>query len=214
MAHAPQAERRREQRRQVRRAILDATEALLLADGVERFSIRRLVERCGYSAPTIYHHFGDKFGLFDALLEERFQILFRRLRRVPRGDDPVEYLRQIACVFVRFGLRHPTHYQILLTPGDPERTPPASIEESREMLEQAWSRLWEEGRLRCGELAAAGQALWALAHGLIALQTSRPDQEWSKTLVDDSIDALLRGLVAPPAAETPPEASNGRRGRS
>ena len=203
MAHAPQAERRREQRRQVRRAVLDATEALLLADGVERFSIRRLVERCGYSAPTIYHHFGGKNGLLDALLEERFQKLFRRLRRVPRGDDPVAYLREAARTFVRFGLRHPRHYQVLSLPQKTESPPPQSIEESREMLERPWVELWEEGRLRAGEVESAGQALWALAHGLIVLLSSRPGHPWSKTVIDDSIDALLRGLVAPPPAKRP-----------
>ena len=36
-------QRRSEQRAQVRRSILDATEALLLEEGEERFSIRRLV---------------------------------------------------------------------------------------------------------------------------------------------------------------------------
>jgi len=62
-------QRRSAQRAQVRRAVLDATESLLLEAGEEQFSIRRLVERCGYTAPTIYHHFGDKKGLIDALLD-------------------------------------------------------------------------------------------------------------------------------------------------
>ena len=42
-----------------RRAILDAAQALLLEVGVERLSIRRVSERCGFKAPTIYHHFRD-----------------------------------------------------------------------------------------------------------------------------------------------------------
>ncbi len=212
--NSPSADqRRRAQRSRVRRAILDATEALLLEEGAERFSIRRLVERCGYTAPTIYRHFGDKPGLLDALLEERFQKLFRRLRRVRRGEDPVEYLRAVARTFVRFGLRHPTHYQLLAGPREPEWTPPPSMEESRELLEQPWVELWEAGRLRAGDVDAAGQALWALSHGLIVLLTGRPDHEWSKTLIEDSIDALLRGLVAPPPTVRP-EAGRRQKGRA
>jgi AcrR family transcriptional regulator len=205
MSTATHVQRRREQKGVVRRAILDATEALLVEEGPEAFSIRKLVDRCGYTAPTIYNHFGTKTGLVDALLEERFDRLARRLRRVPEQDDPVAYLRATAKVFVDFGRRHPSHYRLLSQIRDAEDDPPRSFERSRELLESAWARLWEEGRIRAGDLDTAGQALWALCHGLIALPIQRPDYPWSPTLVEDSIDALLRGLVAPAAAERPEE---------
>ena len=89
----PAERRRSQQREEARRAILDATEALLVEDGYEQFSMRRLAARCGYTAPSIYHHFGDKQGLLDALLEERFQRLLVRLRRVRTEGDPVDTLR-------------------------------------------------------------------------------------------------------------------------
>ncbi len=43
---------RRRNRQQARRAILEATEALMLEGGGDDFSIRRVATRCGYSAPT------------------------------------------------------------------------------------------------------------------------------------------------------------------
>jgi AcrR family transcriptional regulator len=191
------AQRRTEQRAQVRRAVLDATEALLLEEGAERFSIRRLVERCGYTAPTIYHHFGDKTGLLDALLDERFDRLARQLKRVPRGGDPVAYLRAMGLAFVRFGLRNPTHHRLLFAPRAQPVAPPRSALEVQEMLEQAWTQLWEEGRLHGGDAASAGQALFCLLYGLTSRRIARPEHDWSKTGIEDAIDALLRGLVAP-----------------
>jgi AcrR family transcriptional regulator len=194
-------QRRSEQRAQVRRAILDASEALLLAEGEERFSIRRLVERCGYTAPTIYHHFGDKEGLLDALLDERFERLAQQLKRVRRDGDPVEYLRAMGLAFVRFGLRNPTHHRLLFAPRAQQHAPPRSALEVQEMLEQAWTELWEQGRLRSGDASAAGQALFCLLYGLTDRRIARQDHDWSKTGIEDAIDALLRGLVAPaPAA--------------
>jgi AcrR family transcriptional regulator len=198
-------QRRSEQRAQVRRSILDATEALLLEEGEERFSIRRLVERCGYTAPTIYHHFGDKEGLIDTLVDERFERLAQQLKRVPRGGDPVGYLRAIGRAFVRFGLRNPTHHRLLFAPRAQQHAPPRSAQEVQEMLEQAWTELWEEGRLRAGDAAAAGQALFCLLYGLTDRRIARPAHDWSKTGIEDAIDALLRGLVAPEPAK------NGRR---
>jgi AcrR family transcriptional regulator len=197
-------QRRREQRAQVRRSILDATEALLLEEGEERFSMRRLVERCGYTAPTLYHHFGDKTGLIDALLDERFERLARQLKRVPRGGDSVGYLRAIGLAFVRFGLRNPTHHRLLFAPRAQPHAPPRSALEVQEMLEQAWTELWEEGRLRAGDAGAAGQAMYCLLYGLTARRLARPDHPWSKTGIEDALDALLRGLVAPEPARKRP----------
>lgn len=190
-------QRRSQQRADARRAILDATESLLVEEGYESFSIRRLVERCGYTAPTIYHHFGDKPGLLDALLEEVFQKLVRLIHRVPESDDPIEYLRALARAFVRFGLRNPTHYWLLTQPRDPASPRPRSVEQVQELLEKPWLELWKKGRLRSSDAGSASQSLWALSDGLIHLRASRPDHEWSKSLVDDSIEALLRGLIAP-----------------
>jgi hypothetical protein len=46
---------------------------------------------------------------------------------------------------------------------------------------------------------------------LIHLRASRPDHDWSKFLVDDAIDALLRGLIVP--VQRPQRTRRGRGGR-
>ena len=53
------SDRRLRQREKARRTILDASEEMLVSDGYEHFSMRKLAARCGYTAPTIYHYFGD-----------------------------------------------------------------------------------------------------------------------------------------------------------
>jgi AcrR family transcriptional regulator len=195
-------QRREAQRDSARRTILDATEQLLLDDGYDEFSIRRLVERCGYAAPSIYHYFGDKDGLLDALIDERFAKLTAQLKRVPRGTDPVANIRGLAIAFVRFGLRNPEHFRLLFTPRAGNQTPPPSGEEARQLIEATLADLWESGRLRSADPQTAGQALSVLCQGLVWSRISRPDYTWGKTLTEDSIDALLRGLVAPDDAAT------------
>ena len=93
MSLEPAKRRREKSRADARRIILDATEAMLVEEGYERFSIRKLVDRCGYTAPTIYHYFGDKPRLLDTLLEERLENLVRELHEVSLGEDPVANMR-------------------------------------------------------------------------------------------------------------------------
>src|SRR4029453_9095360 len=112
---SPAETRRARQREEARHAILDATEALLLEAGGEAFGVRALAARCGYTAPTIYHYFGDKDGLIDALLEERVAVLADAIERVPVTRDALADLRAVLMVFVGFSAAHPTFDRLMWT---------------------------------------------------------------------------------------------------
>ena len=191
-------QRRSEQRAQVRRSILDATEALLLEEGEERFSIRRLVERCGYTAPTIYHHFGDKTGLIDALLDERFD----RLRSPDEARAP---RRRLGGVPARDGAR--------VRALRPPESDPSSATVRAARPAACTSALRARGAARCSSRPGRscgnrdgcvrvtrvprGRRCSACSTGSSRGASCGPDHDWSKTGIEDGIDALLRGLVAP-----------------
>lgn len=196
--------RRLQQREDARRAILVATESLLMEGGADGLSIRRLAERCGYTAPTIYHYFGDKRGLVDTLLEERFTELVDVLDRLPQTDDPADVIRARARAFARFGLKNPVHYRLLTVAREPGADLPPASEAAADFLQRPWEELAEQGRLSI-DIETAQRALWATVHGLLTLHSSRTDLEWPGAIFDETIDAMLRGLVreAPPDAKRP-----------
>lgn len=187
--------RRQRQREEACRTILDAAEALLVSQGFERFSMRKLAARCGYTPPTIYHYFEDKSGLLDALVESRMSEAVETFRRVERGPDPVENLRRIFGAFAAWGTANPTHYELLTVHRQRAEALPAG-EEARELLAQPVDALHAAGRLRA-DVETSRQAFWALVHGLISLRRSRPDVEWAPELTDRAIDAMIDGLVLP-----------------
>ncbi len=194
---SPQPARRRngQSRTDSRREILDATETILVESGHDGFSIRKLVERCGYTAPTIYHYFGDKTGLIDALLEERLGKLVEELERVPLSLDPVENMRSLCRAFARFGLNHPTHYRLLMHPRADDAAPLAAGEESRRIMEQPLDELAAAGQVALGDLELARQSIWAYLHGIISLRAARPDVEWREDLLELSLEAMIRGWI-------------------
>ena len=197
MSHPAIEERRVQSRTETRRAILDATESLLLEVGHTGLSVRKLVERCGYSAPTIYHHFKDKDGLIDALLEERLMLLASDLKSVPVVEDPVENLRALTHAFAMFGLRNPTHYQLLMELREDDARVIESAEEARRLMqipaEQIAARNWIER----GDLEGFRQAIWAMVHGIVSLRALRPDVEWKPELLDQSIEGIICGWLTP-----------------
>ena len=183
-------DRRLRHREEARGAILDATQELLVEQGYESFSMRKLATRCGYAAPTIYHYFGDKPGLLDSLIELRMREVSAEMRAVRLARDPVENMRRLFIAFARWGLANPTHYQLLTSTREPH---PAG-EEAREVLMRPVTQLAEQGRLET-DIELARQSFWALVHGIISLQTTRPEEGWSEQLIERALDAMISGLV-------------------
>ncbi len=175
--------------------ILRAAEALLLAEGIEGLSIRKVSQRCGYTAPTLYHHFGDKRGLLHAVLEARFRAVYLLMRRIPRGGDPAAYLRRMARAFLRFALANPDHYRLLTTPHleDPAAIP--SAEAARALVKSALADLARQGTLLTDDVEAAFEVTWAMLHGVISLQLAQPQHAFSPELAELALDTVEGGLL-------------------
>lgn len=189
--------RRERQRSEARSAILAAAEALLLEKGGPDFSMRSLGRRCGYSAPTVYHYFGDKDGLIEALLESRLARLAERLERVPRRRDPGAELRDLFVTFVEFGAVNPSFgrlMQSVSSKGESHSAP--AMERVRERVRVPLDELVESGRLGDIDAETAGQMLWALLHGLMWLPVLEPEVAWASDLPGRAFSALLRGMAA------------------
>src|SRR5216684_1275863 len=120
-------ERRARQKTLLRQQILDAARDLLVREGYEKLSMRRVAARIDYSPTAIYLHFKDKQDLVSSLCDETFARLIRELETLPdEFPDPLARLRKGMERYISFGLKHPDHYLptfVLPLPADldPER---------------------------------------------------------------------------------------------
>lgn len=76
----------------VREALLDTARRLFLARGFAPVTIRQIATAAGSSPATIHYHFGDKLGLYRAMLEVAIAPLVEALQRVadPARADQVD----------------------------------------------------------------------------------------------------------------------------
>jgi len=192
----------RRRTRSTRRAILEATQALLFELGADQLTIRRVEECSGFKAPTIYHHFRDKTGLIDALLEERCAELYAKLCRVPRRPDAVAYLLELARAYLEFGLANPGQYALISAPRAESAELLPSAEAARKLVFRALAEACTSRVQRGQDPEAAFQAVWAVLHGVVALRASRPDHPWRPELVGLALRTIERGIVGP--EELPP----------
>lgn len=106
------AERRRREKDNLRRAILDAARELFVAQGYEAVTMRKIAGAIEYSATTIYGHFKDKDEILVALAEEGFNLLADRLETMTT-TDPLEQLRQGGHLYFDFARHQPNYYTIM-----------------------------------------------------------------------------------------------------
>jgi len=77
-------------------AVLAAATALFTSKGFANTSVSEICAQAGVSPPTLYYHFGNKDGLFEAVVEETIQLdgFCQLLREAVDGaGDPWDKLR-------------------------------------------------------------------------------------------------------------------------
>lgn len=134
------------------REIVDAARELLEAEGPDGLSMRRVAERVGIRAPSIYKHLPDKQALEAALISAGFE----EWAEAFKGESPEE----VGQAYRAYALAHPHLYRLMterplprerLTPGVEERA-------ARPILEAV------------GGDEHAARAAWAFAHGMAILE--------------------------------------------
>jgi AcrR family transcriptional regulator len=175
-----------------REAILGAATSLLAAGGAEGFSIRELCARAGVTAPTVYHHFGDKAALVTRVIDECFGEFDRATAAAGAPADPVEALRWAFDRYVEYGTTHPSHYRVLF--AHRQERPSAAAASSYDRLLQGVRAVADAGRLRrpVGEVAAA---FWAAVHGVTSLLIAGFDPPLGAPVVAVVRDAMLAQLT-------------------
>jgi AcrR family transcriptional regulator len=173
-----------------REIVLEARE-LLEAEGPEALTMRRLGERLGIRAPSLYKHVADKEALETAVIAtgfedvaERFEAAVAANRRRPLAAFAAEYRA--------FALAHPHLYRLMNDrPLRRDLLPPGV-----------------EARAAAPLIAAAGsqeraRAVWAFAHGMTILELNGrfpPDADLDAAWAA-GLRALERETAVAPAAD-------------
>ncbi|MEP6986536.1 MAG: TetR/AcrR family transcriptional regulator [Chloroflexota bacterium] len=187
-------QRRKQEKQEVRQAILIASTELFLAHGYHNFSLRQVAEKIGYSPGTIYLYFQDKDAILFTIMEEGVVRFATMLAEAAAATDARERLTRIGEAYIRFGVQNPAHYQLMFMQRPdylaraPENTPQPILE-----IFDLWRKVVEDamqaGVLRPGDPTSTGDILWALLHGVVSIAILMPNFD-EKRIHDMSAKAL------------------------
>jgi AcrR family transcriptional regulator len=150
---------------------------LLEQEGPQALTMRRLAERVGIRAPSLYKHLPDKAALEAAIIATGLEEAAATFEQAVigsgggtragggagagggDGDGVVGALAALAAAYRGFALEHPHLYRLMNNgPLPRERLPPGLEERAAAPL------------LRAAGSQARARAVWAFAHGMVMLE--------------------------------------------
>jgi AcrR family transcriptional regulator len=137
--------------------IVAAAGDLLDEEGPSALSMRRVADRLGIRAPSIYKHLPDKQALENALISAAFEEQACEFEKALDDPDP---LGALANAYRRFARERPHLYRLMTErPLQRERLTPGAEARAAAPVLQA-----------LGADVDAARAVWAFAHGMTILE--------------------------------------------
>jgi AcrR family transcriptional regulator len=179
------------------RLLLAAAQLMDAAQGAE-VSTRAICERARVQAPTLYHHFGSKQGLQDAVITHGFkQFLADRAASADGATaDPIGDIRDAWDLHVRYGLENPSFYTLIYGRAVPGQ-PCGVVAEGEAMILEALQPVARARRLRVAPERAAREIL-AASTGVVLTLIAQPPERVDFSLSDDVRDAILERITTTP----------------
>src|SRR4051794_16672157 len=186
----------------VKSALVDAAEAVLIREGPAAVTVRAVAVEAGVAPMGVYNRFGSKEGLIEALLVRGFEGLTRAVEA--QGEtDPIERLRASGIRYRRFALDNREHYAVMfgggtLATGEPSPELQKCAGDAFQALVDHVLTGMAAGRLTRGDARDVAQQIWSSVHGAVTLEmngrsfAADPEANYRALL-----ELLIRGLSVP-----------------
>ncbi len=199
-------ERRERERAAFREQVLDAARKIVLREGFEALTMRKIAEAIEYAPGTIYLYFKSRDDIAAELTQKGFEELVRAFAPAAGIADPVERLYRVGELYVQFGLAHSETYRLIFMERyssavfDVEK-PNSAGEQALQFLISAFDELRDQGRLAATATSAQlADTFWSAMHGIVSLKLNCEGYPQTPTdeLVRTMGEVLLRGVLFDP----------------
>lgn len=180
----------------LRRALIDASVAILQDQGIEGFTLRAAARRAGVSAGAPAHHFGNIVGLLTAVAVEAYDALGASLDAIWIEGANAATLRGMGRAYVHFAVTRPAEFRLMFRKDLIAHDSPEFVRAARDALSglgSAAGRVTGYAEKLPNGGAEAAYAAWSLIHGLAHLAI---EDKFAPIWPNLTADRLLDGPVA------------------
>jgi AcrR family transcriptional regulator len=205
-------DRKQRQKEEVRTSILDTAWEMVVTEGWQSFSIRKVADAIEYSVPVIYSHFENKDAILLEFNRKGFQLLATALADAKVGaGKPAEQLRVMGRAYWNFAFANKEYYQLMFGLGIPTCDTASKIPAMGELNAVITNSI--VGMVMPGKKPAFDpwlkyQSFWSMLHGLVSINMvspSRAEQPGQgherhaalpQQVLEDVMCSFIRGIEA------------------
>lgn len=200
-------------RARTRVAIVDAAERVFTDAGYRGAKIEDIAAQADVAVGSIYSHFGNKDGLYLAVVERAVELFSRYMQQAYQPQwTALEQVVACGDAYLRFHLEHPGAFRFLAfddleadVPVDPEQQ--ARVAAGIDALIDEFSGKIQEaidaGEVRPVDARLVGRFLWGAWNGTVALGLRRDGIALTEAEIHDALQQAREivnwGLCAPDA---------------
>jgi AcrR family transcriptional regulator len=196
------AERKAKEKEELKNLILQAARKLFAENGIEQTTIRNIAQEIEYSVGTVYVYFKDKNEILHQLHIQGFKQLGGDMRVLASVDDPMERLRALGRVYLRFAIENPDMYELMFSMKAPmeflETLHNQEWNEGKatfDFLRTTVNQCMEKGHFKGHELEALSFTIWSATHGMASLHINQRIKGVNlcgpETMLDRAYDELV-----------------------
>lgn len=194
-------ERKIRQKEEVRSSILKAAGQLVIEEGWQALSIRKIAEAIEYSVPVIYDHFANKEAILLELTKQGFQILNNELVKAKkRSSNPEKQIEAMAYSYWEFAFDHKAYYQVMYGLGMPSCETVHQINELStftELVLEPIKNLIAGSKNASTDPYLKLHTFWSMLHGLISINmmgNAASKEELNQMVLQDFIAGFISGI--------------------
>jgi AcrR family transcriptional regulator len=202
-------DRKLRQKEEVRASILDTAWEMVVTDGWQSFSIRKVADAIEYSVPVIYSHFENKDAILLEFNRKGFELLAKSLAEAKAGKEkPADQLRAMGRAYWNFAFANKEYYQLMFGLGIPtcdtaSRIP--ALADFNEVIISSIVGMVAPGKKPSFDPWLKYQSFWSMLHGLVSINMVSPSRAEKpghgqeglpEQVLEDVICSFIRGIEA------------------
>ncbi|MFZ0395902.1 MAG: TetR/AcrR family transcriptional regulator [Terracidiphilus sp.] len=178
--------------------------AILEDEGPQAVSMRRIAREIGITPMAIYHHFPSREALLDKVVDTEFERLAGFFRQPVKGSTAAARIVHIMDGYMDYALAHPRIFDyVFASPRPGARRFPEDFRArgspTLNVVADALRDWMKTGELKRDDVWELAMALWAHAHGYLALYRGgrfNLTEDQFRKLVRRSLRRFFHGLKA------------------
>jgi AcrR family transcriptional regulator len=200
-------DRKLRQKEEIRTLILDTAWEMVVTEGWQSFSIRKVADAIEYSVPVIYSHFENKDAILLEFNRKGFQLLVEWLAAAKADKlNPAEEIRAMGRAYWKFAFANKEYYQLMFGLGIPTCDAVSKIpamKDLNEVITGSIVAMVPAGKKPSFDPFLKYQSFWSMLHGLVSInmvvREEKPERHAEglpEKVLEDVMCSFIRGIEA------------------